>query len=33
VPGIIVTRGETDAEIYEMCRNYGVEIAKKILGA
>ena len=33
VPGIIVTRGETDAEIYEMCRNYSAEIAKKILGA
>jgi NAD(P)H dehydrogenase (quinone) len=33
VPGIIVTRGETDAEIYEMCRSYGAEIAKKILGA
>jgi len=32
VPGIIVTRGETDAEIYEMCRNYGAEIVKKILG-
>ncbi len=33
VPGIIVTRGETDAEIYEMCRSYGEGIAKKILGA
>jgi len=33
VPGIIVTRGETDAEIYEICRNYGAEIAEKILGA
>jgi hypothetical protein len=33
VPGIIVTRDETDAEIYEMYRNFGAEIAKKILGA
>ena len=32
VPGIIVTRPDTEAEAYDMCRAYGDLIADKILG-
>ncbi len=32
VPGIIATRRDTDANVYEMCRAYGDIIADKILG-
>jgi len=33
VPGIIVTRRDTEAEVYERCRAYGDLLADKILGA
>lgn len=32
VPGIIVTRRDTEAQVYERCRAYGDLIADKILG-
>jgi hypothetical protein len=32
VPGIIVARGDTEADVYDMCRAYGGLIADKILG-
>ena len=32
VPGIIVTRRDTEADAYDMCRAYGDLIADKILG-
>jgi NAD(P)H dehydrogenase (quinone) len=32
VSGIIVTRRDTEAEVYDMCRAYGDLIADKILG-
>ncbi len=32
VPGIIVTRPDSETDVYEMCRAYGGLIADKILG-
>jgi hypothetical protein len=32
VPGIIATRRDKDAEVYDLCRAYGDLIADKILG-
>jgi len=32
VPRIIVTRRDTEADVYDMCRAYGGLIADKILG-
>ncbi len=32
LPGIIVTRPDSEAKVYEMCRAYGDLIADKILG-
>ncbi len=32
VPGIIVTRPDSEADVYAMCRAYGALIADKILG-